>query len=99
MSGVISRSGTVTPARVLARRVFIPKRVKEKIAGSGQSLTAHDVARPTMRIRWMLSALAILRKSPQKQRFHARTIGRRRCDIARWLEREHRTAACTDRWR
>ena len=85
MSSVTSGSGTVTPTRVLARRVFISKWVNEKIPGSDQILTAHDVARLTRRRRWILSTLTILGKFPKKQRFQGRYLGWRRSDIDQWL--------------
>ena len=87
MSSDASGSGTVTPTRVLARRVFIFKWVNEKIPAWDQILTAPDVARLIRRQRWTLSTLAILGKFPQKQRFHGRMIGWHRCDVEQWLER------------
>jgi predicted DNA-binding transcriptional regulator AlpA len=85
MSSVTSGSGTVTPTRVLDRRVFISKWVNEKIPASDQILTAHDVARLTRRRRWVLSTLTILGKFPKKQRFQGRFVGWRRSDIEHWL--------------
>ena len=96
MSGGISRLGTVTRARALAGSVFISKWlndkwVNEKIPESDQILTAHDIARLTMRHHWMLSTLVILRKLLQNQRLRGRALGWKHCDITRWLAREHRT--------
>jgi predicted DNA-binding transcriptional regulator AlpA len=91
MSSDASGSGTVTPTRVLARRVFISKWVNEKSPAWDQILTAHDVARLTRRQRWILSTLTILGKFPKKQRFQGRYAGWRRSDIEHWLS-VHRSA-------
>src|ERR1017187_1429501 len=79
--------GSVTPTRVLDRRVLISKWVNEKVPAWDQILTAHDVARLIRRQRWTLSTLAILGKVPQKQRFRGRGIGWLRDDVLVWMAR------------
>ena len=89
MSSDASGSGTVTPTRVLARRVFISKWVNEKIPAWDQILTAPDVARLIRRQRWTVSTLTTLGKFPQKQRFRGRGIGWLRDGVLVWMARRH----------
>lgn len=89
MSSDASGSGTVTPTRVLARRVFISKWVNEKIPAWDQILTAPDVARLIRRQRWTVSTLTTLGKFPQKQRFRGRGIGWLRDGVLVWMASRH----------
>jgi predicted DNA-binding transcriptional regulator AlpA len=65
--------------------VSISKWVNEVYPSWGEILSAHDVARLTRRHRWVLSAMAALRRFPRKRRFHGRAVGWHRGDVIRWL--------------
>jgi predicted DNA-binding transcriptional regulator AlpA len=52
-------------------------------------LSRHDVARLTRRHRWVLSAMAVLRRFPRKRKFHGRPVGWHRGDVIRWLANRH----------
>jgi hypothetical protein len=55
--------------------VSISKWVNEAYPPWDEILSAHDVARLTRRHRWLLSAMAALRRFPRKRKFHGRAVG------------------------
>jgi predicted DNA-binding transcriptional regulator AlpA len=57
----------------------------EKPSPWGEILSAHDVARLTRRHRWVVHALALIGRFPKPQRFHDRSIGWAKHDVASWL--------------
>src|SRR3984893_11975482 len=69
----------------LKARVSISKWVNEVYPPWDEILSAHDVARLTRRHRWVLSAMAALRRFPRKRKFHGRAVGWHRGDVVRWL--------------
>jgi len=69
--------------------VSISKWVNEAYPPWDEILSAHDVARLTRCHRWVLSAMAALRRFPRKRRFHGRAVGWHRADVVRWLANHH----------
>jgi predicted DNA-binding transcriptional regulator AlpA len=69
--------------------VSISKWVNEAYPPWDEILSAHDVARLTSRHRWVLSAMAALRRFPRKRKFHGRAVGWHRGDVVRWLANHH----------
>jgi predicted DNA-binding transcriptional regulator AlpA len=69
--------------------VSISKWVNEACPPWDEILSAHDVARLTRRHRWVLSAMAALRRFPRKRKFHGRAVGWHRGDVVRWLANHH----------
>src|SRR3984957_1708526 len=69
--------------------VSISKWVNEACPPWDEILSAHDVARLTRHHRWVLSAMAALRRFPRKRKFHGRAVGWHRGDVVRWLANHH----------
>jgi predicted DNA-binding transcriptional regulator AlpA len=69
--------------------VSISKWVNEAYPRWDEILSAHDVARLTRRHRWVLTAMAVLRRFPRKRKFHGRPLGWHRGDVVRWLTTSH----------
>jgi hypothetical protein len=64
--------------------------INERFPAWEDLLTAHDVARLTRRPRWILASMVILRRFPQKRRYHGRGIGWLRSDVIHWLGKDLR---------
>ena len=73
----------------LKNSVSISKWVNEALPPWDELLSARDVARLTRRHRWVLSAMAALRRFPRKRKFHGRPVGWHRGDVVRWLAYRH----------
>jgi predicted DNA-binding transcriptional regulator AlpA len=73
----------------LKGNVSISKWVNEAYPPWNEILSSHDVARLTRRHRWVLSAMAALRRFPAKRKFHGRGVGWHRGDVMRWLANRH----------
>lgn len=69
--------------------VSISRWVNEAYPPWSEILSSHDVARLTRRHRWVLSAMATLRRFPRKRKYHGRGIGWHRGDVVRWLANRH----------
>jgi predicted DNA-binding transcriptional regulator AlpA len=76
-------------AKNLKTVVSISKWVNEAYPPWDEILSAHDVARLMRRHRWVLSAMAALRRFPRKRKFHGRAVGWHRGDVVRWLANHH----------
>src|SRR5882757_3222079 len=72
--------------------VSISRWVNEAYPEWDQILSSHHVARLTRRHRWVLSAMAALRRFPRKRKFHGRAVGWHRGDVVRWLANRHSRA-------
>ena len=73
------------PDRAVIPPVSLSRWVNQGLPSCQALLTAHEVARLTRRPRWVLEALTLFRRFPNKQRFHGRRIGWRRQDVLLWL--------------
>jgi len=69
--------------------VSISRWVNEQYPQWDLILSAQDVARLTRRHRWVLAAMAALRRFPRKRKFHGRAVGWHRGDVVRWLANRH----------
>jgi predicted DNA-binding transcriptional regulator AlpA len=73
----------------LKANVSISRWANEAYPPWNEILSSHDVARLTRRHRWILSAMAALRRFPHKRKFHGRAVGWHRGDVVRWLANRH----------
>src|SRR5579885_3011080 len=90
----IDESGSQTLDRGRPQRVSLSKWVNERLPSFQELLTAHDVARLTRRHRWVVTALTLLGRFPQGQRFHGRRIGWSRNEVLEWLADEIGLVGC-----
>src|SRR5258708_2136298 len=84
--------GVVLPA--LAQSVTLSPWVNEHCPAWEQLLSTHDVARLTRRPRWVLAGLVVLRRFPQKRRYHGSGVGWLRSDVIHWLSKDLRATTC-----
>ena len=73
----------------LKGNVSVSRWVNEAYPAWNEILSSHDVARLTRRNRWVLSAMAALRRFPPKRKFRGRPVGWHRGDVVRWLANRH----------
>ena len=79
-------SGSGTPRAAAGASISLSKRVNETLPPLTELLSAHDLARPTRRPRWLLAALTLLRQFPKPQRFRGRAVGWRPSDVESRLQ-------------
>jgi predicted DNA-binding transcriptional regulator AlpA len=82
MSTDASGPGTISPVTVSVSRW-----VNERYPPWTELLTSHEVACLTRRHRWILAAMALMGRFPQRFRIHGRPIGWLRTDVECWLGR------------
>jgi len=85
MSSVESLPSSQLAASNPSRNVVLSPFVNERFPAWEDLLSAHDVARLTRRPRWLLISLVLLGRFPRRRRYHGRSIGWSRADVARWL--------------
>ena len=74
-----------SPRALPSRLVSLSPWVNELLPPIEELLTARDVARLTRRARWTVVSLTLLGRFPRKFRYHGRSIGWIRSEIAEWI--------------
>jgi predicted DNA-binding transcriptional regulator AlpA len=85
----LDRVGSTPAPHGTRMSVSLSPWVNEPLPPWHQILTAHDVARLTRRNRWMLTALTLIGRFPEKRRFRGRAVGWSRQDVDQWLGCRH----------
>jgi predicted DNA-binding transcriptional regulator AlpA len=78
----------VSPSH-FAAHIRLSPWVNERLPDWEDLLTAHDVARLTRRRRWVISALTLMQRFPQKIRYRDQRVGWLKSDIVNWLAKDN----------